>query len=113
MKHAISYLLQNAGQRLAFCLLAVTMCAIPALAQDDDEEVETTIKQPKRTEKVVQYETITIKGTVTDLATKKPLAGVQLQALGYIRYTAMTGEDGTFSIKGPTFATALYVHSPQ
>ena len=57
MKHAISYLLQNAGQRLAFCLLAVTMCAIPAIAQDDDEEVETTIKQPKRTEKAVQYET--------------------------------------------------------
>ena len=113
MKHAIYYLLQNAGQRLAFCLLAVTMCAIPAIAQDDDEEVETTIKQPKRTEKAVQYETITIKGTVTDLATKKPLAGVQLQALGYIRYTAMTGEDGTFSIKVPTFATALYVHSPQ
>ena len=113
MKHAISNLMQNAGQRLAFCLLVITMCAAPAFAQDDDtEEVETAIKQPKRTEKAVQYETVTIKGVVTDQATKKPLAGVQLQALGYIRYTAMTGEDGTFTIKVPVFATALYVHSP-
>lgn len=115
MKHTIFNDLQNAGQRLAFCLLFAAIAAAPAMAQDEDDidEVQTTIKQPKRNEKVAQYPTVTLQGVVTDQATKKPLSGVQLQALGQIRYTAMTDENGAFTIKVPTFTTALYVHSPQ
>ena len=53
----------------------------------------------------------TLKGKVVDHASKTPLAGIQLQALGNRRYTAMTDEDGTFSIKVPEYVTALYVHA--
>ena len=115
MKHTIFNDLQNAGQRLAFCLLFAAIATAPAMAQDEEDidEVQTTIKQPKRNEKVAQYPTVTLQGVVTDQATKKPLSGVQLQALGHIRYTAMTDENGAFTIKVPTFTTALYVHSPQ
>ena len=115
MKSTIFNLWQTASQRLVFCVLAFGFCAAPAFAQseDDEEEVETTIKQPTRKAIVAKYPTVTVRGIVTDQATGKPLAGVQLQALGYIRYTAMTEEDGKFAIKVPTFATALYVHSPQ
>ena len=36
-----------------------------------------------------------------------------IQALGDANYTAMTEENGEFVIKVPTFATSLYVHSPE
>ena len=116
MKSTIFNLLQNTSHRLVVCALVFGCCVAPAFAQSEDEEEEevvTTIKQPTRKAVSDKYPTIIIKGVVTDLATKKPLPGVQLQALGYVRYTAMTGEDGKFEIKVPAFATALYVHSPQ
>jgi TonB-linked SusC/RagA family outer membrane protein len=92
------------------------LCASPAFAQsedDDEDEVETAIKQPQRKAALVNYPTVTIKGTVCDQATGKPLSGIQLQAMGNVRYTAMTEEDGTFAIKVPVFVTSLYVHSPE
>ena len=115
MKSTIFRTLQDVSQRLFFCALAFGICVTPALAQDDDDEEETeaVIKQPKRKAATVNYPTMTLKGLVTDMATGKPLSGIQLQALGYKRYTAMTEEDGTFQIKVPTFTTALYVHASE
>ena len=116
MKSTIFNLWQTAGRRLLFCTLACALSVAPVMAQtedDDEEETETAIKQPKRKAVQANYPTVTIKGVVTDQATSKPLPGIQLQALGNIRYTAMTEEDGTFSIKVPVFATALYVFAPE
>lgn len=115
MKSTIINFMQKSSQRLFFCSIAFGLAVLPASAQseDDDAEEEITIKKPVKKEAVATYPVITLKGTVVDLATKKPLSGIQLQAVGYVRYTAMTEEDGTFSIKVPTFATALYVHAPE
>jgi TonB-linked SusC/RagA family outer membrane protein len=90
------------------------LAVLPASAQnEEEEEEEIAIKRPVKKETVSKYPVVTIKGMVTDLATKKPLSGIQLQVVGNIRYTAMTEEDGSFSIKVPTFATTLYVHAPE
>lgn len=117
MKSTIFFPWQNVSRRLLFCTVAFGLCASPVLAQnddDDEEETETAIKQPTRkTTNLVKYPTVTINGIVTEQGTGKPLSGIQLQALGYVRYTAMTGEDGKFSIKVPDFATSLYVHAPE
>ena len=117
MKSNIYNFAQKVSQRLAFCTLALGFFSMPVFAQSEDdeeyEEVETAIKQPVRKVDHKNYPTVTISGQVTDLATGKPLTGIQLQALGYVRYTAMTEEDGRFSIKVPTFSTALYVHAPE
>ena len=109
-------MMQNSSLRIVVCTLALGLSTATFAQTDDEEEeeVETSIKQPDRSKlKQASYPTITLKGTVTDLATKQPLAGIQLRALGYDRYTAMTDEDGSFAIKVPTFATALYVFAPQ
>ena len=116
MKSTIFNLWQTASQRLLFCVLASCFCALPAAAQsedDDEEEVETAVKQPAR--KVVKENSplVTLHGIVTDQATAKPLAGIQLQAIGHARYTAMTEEDGTFAIRVPEFVTSLYVYAPE
>ena len=116
MKSTIFNLAQTASRRLLLCTLALGLFTLPALAQSEDEEeeeVETAIKQPQRKAVQANYPTVTLTGIVTDQATGKPLSGIQLQALGYVRYTAMTDEDGTFTISVPEFATALYVHAPE
>ena len=115
MKSTIFNLWQTSSLRLLLCTMAFACCATPVLAQseDEDEEVETDIKQPVRKIVHAAYPTVTVKGRVTDQATRKPLAGIQLQALGNVRYTAMTEEDGSFTIKVPEFATALYVYAPE
>ena len=115
MKSTIFNLWQTVSRRLLLCTLVFGFCALPAMAQsedeDDEEDVE-DIKQPVRKAVSDKYPVITLKGVVTDQATGQPLVGIQLQALGYIRYTAMTDENGIFTIKVPEFTTSLYVHSP-
>ncbi len=116
MKSTIFNPWQTVSRRLLFCTLVFALGTMPMMAQSEDEEEEEeveTIKQPVRKAVKDKYPTVTIHGVVTDQATKQPLAGIQLQALGHIRYTAMTEEDGTFAIRVPEFATALYVHAPE
>jgi len=97
--------------------LLLISCPAAVYAQfeeEEEEEVENGIKQPDRS-KIRQdnYPTVILKGKVIDQATGNALSGIQLRALGFDRYTAMTEEDGTFAIKVPVFTTALYVFSPE
>lgn len=55
------------------------------------------------------YKMKEVTGRVFDAATKKPLAGIRVQALNNRRYTAMTNEEGEYTIKVPEFVTSLYV----
>lgn len=116
MKRTIFNILQPNGLRFVVCALAITL-SMGAFAQSDDEDMdeqETTLKKTKRSEiKLKDYPMMSVKGVVTDQATGKALAGIQLRSLASDRYTAMTDENGAFTIKVPTFTTALYVHSPQ
>jgi len=94
MKRTIFNFLQTTVQRMAVCALVLGLPSV-AFAQSEDEEFEeeeeTAIKQPSRSQiQQVNYPTVTLKGVVTDQATGKPLSGIQLQALGMSRYTAMT-----------------------
>ena len=100
---------------LYFSILSMLCLGMPAYAQDDDvdDDDDVQVVYKKKTVKVPTYPTVEVKGQCVDAATKKPLAGVMIQALNDKNYTAMTEEDGTFVIKVPTFATALYVHAPE
>jgi hypothetical protein len=99
---------------LIFSFLNFIIITTPAIAQDDDATSEETTTQKKITRVVVpSYPTKEVRGICIDAATKAPLAGIMLSALGNDNYTAMTGDNGEFVIKVPVYATALYVHSPQ
>ncbi len=113
MKSTILNRIQLPNLRFAICALALGLCAAPVLAQDADES-EAKAKITKRAgNKAPEYPMMTVKGIVLDQASKAPLAGIQLQALGHNRYTAMTNEKGEFTIKLPTFITSLYVFAPE
>lgn len=104
--------LQKVGLRLILCASVLCFSTVAFAQSDFDEDMHITGPKHKRAVKL-NYPTVTVRGTVVDQATKKPLSGVQLQSLGNNMYTAMTKEDGSFSIKVPVFTTSLYVHSPQ
>ena len=117
-KQSIIWKMTHTITVIGYCLLVIGLfCPTTVFAQsedDEEEEEETTIKQPSRSQlKQANYPTVTLKGMVTDQATGKSLSGIQLQALGYPRYTAMTDDDGSFAITVPVFATSLYVHAPE
>ena len=102
--------------RILYISIFGMLCmGMPAFAQDDDAQDEDVVTAPKKKAAKVlpSYPTMEVKGTCVDAVTKKPLAGILIQALNDKNYTAMTEEDGTFTIKVPTFATALYVHAPE
>lgn len=119
MKNTISnYLLSKVfGVGLSLFFLAG---ATPLYAQDDatyddedeDAEEQVIIKRPI-VAKTPTYKMREAKGIVYDAATRKPLAGVRVQALNDPRYTAMTGADGKYTISVPVFTTALYLSTEQ
>ncbi len=116
MKNTMIDRLQRQSLRLSLCALAMCFCSV-AWAQDgagatEDSEF-TGFKAPQR--KVVEEKNrlISISGIVIDEVTKAPIAGVRVQTLGDNRYTAMTNEKGSFTIKVPDFASALYVEVPR
>jgi len=114
MKSTIYSFLQRQSLRLSLCALALMVSSV-SFAQEEleDEEESTAIKAPKRTQVVDNNPTINVRGIVIDDATKLPLAGVRVQTLNDNRYAAMTDDEGKFTIKVPTFATALYLQVPQ
>ncbi len=119
MKHTVYKMIQKSFLRNAFCLAAI-IASMPAVAQyevnesfSESEQVETPKPLRRQAMPKENYEMKTIKGLVMDEASKSPLAGIQVRMLGNNRYTAMSDDDGTFVIKVPVFATALYVHSSE
>lgn len=56
---------------------------------------------------------VEVKGIVIDEVSKTPLPGVMVKTLQNDKYTAMTGDDGTFTIMVPVHSTSLYIYSPE
>ena len=86
------------------------MGVIPALAQDESEiavEDAPTAQVKKIKKPVKNYPMKEVKGKVVDAATGEPLAGVQIKSYNNSFYTAMTNEEGVYTIKVPTFITSL------
>lgn len=104
---------------IIFSLLCSLGTTMPAMAQDDFDEdnTEEMARQQNIRQRYAQdnrvYKLTTIKGRTLDLSTKSPVSGIQIQAMGQPRFTAMSDENGCFEIKIPEFVTALYVHAPE
>lgn len=99
--------------RAGFCLFMLSSaCALPAQAAEtatNDSVAAAPVAKKANADKYVMRE---ISGTVLDAATKEPMPGVRVQALDNRLYTAMTDENGKYTLRAPEFVTALYVSCP-
>lgn len=97
------------------CLsLLLTLPAVCFAQYDDDEYVEDTTVVVRFSRKAVKKDepTRTITGRVVSQEGHTPLAGVLVQSIAGTGYSALTEEDGTFSVKVPLYASALDVTIP-
>ncbi len=80
-------------------------------AQDDytDEEEDDTPAVRTFTVKQKKYETRVVRGQVLDAATRQPVAGAIVRAAEIDGYSVLTEDNGSYELKAPVFATALYV----
>ena len=96
-----------------FAAMMLFVGSLPLAAQDDAEAdaAATTVEtaRKKQAKPAKNYPTIDIKGKVVDATTGEALAGAQLQAYNNNHYTAMTDENGEYTIKVPEFVTSLAV----
>lgn len=100
---------------LSLAFLVAFGAGMPLYAQNDEaagKEQQGTVKG-KVIVKAPAYPMKVVRGVCRDAATKAPLGGIMVRALGNASYTAMTDSTGGFTIKVPAFSTALYVHAPQ
>lgn len=101
--------------RASVCLFMLSGTTV-LMAQDDvdaagddaiEEDSVVAKKKPKKID-LPTYEMKSVSGKVVDASTGEGLAGVRVQALNNKLYTAMTEEDGSYTISVPKFVTALY-----
>ena len=87
--------------------------AFPAvvMAQDEDDDYNTK-PQKVLVRKQMDYDTKTVKGRVVNALTKAPVPGVIIRTSEIEGYSKVTGEDGTYEMKVPTFTSALSVEAP-
>ena len=114
MKNTVFNILTQQALRTAVCLVFLSG-SFAVYAQDEAQEAPDTVKAVKMRPKKVEptYEMRTVKGSVIDGATKSAMGGVRVQALGNSRYSALTEEDGTFTLQVPVFVSVLYVYAPE
>lgn len=88
---------------------------LSVFAQDDTDEEDLDFVKPKRTLTVKKqnYETRTVKGKVLDATTGKPVAGAIVRAAEIDGYSVLTEDDGSYELKLPVFASAIYVNTPE
>lgn len=104
--------LMQGALRTGVCLFMLSgACVLSAQTPEKADSAAAGVTTPAaKTNKAPQYEMKEIQGVVYDGATKKPLAGVKVQALNNRFYSAMTEDDGKYTIRVPEFVDVLYIN---
>ena len=87
---------------------------LAVVAQDEvmEEEVDTTVVRRIHKTAKKQEPTREITGRVVSQLNHTPLAGVLVQSIAGEGYSALTDEDGTFTLKVPLYSSAIDVTIP-
>lgn len=81
---------------------------LPVQAQDDDAPVAHKAAAKPQWQGVLR----TVKGSVVDAATGKPVAGAMVGAAGIAGFSVLTDDDGSYQLSVPTITTQLEVTAP-
>ncbi len=85
--------------------------ALPMSERVQAEELNDSLRA-QRAKQTVKEATRALQGRVLAAAGKVPLAGVMVKTVGIDGYSALTQEDGKFSLSVPLYATALEFSAP-
>lgn len=98
---------------IALPLLMLLPLSVVAQVEDtvEEEDVIETLGRRLQT-KQKQYPTREVSGRVLNATTSMPLTGALVTADGVEGYSTLTEDDGTFTLKVPTFTTSLYITMP-
>lgn len=106
--------LMQGALRTGVCLFMLSgACVLSAQTPEVADTVANyTEESPVVTKKksAPQYKMKEVSGYVFDGATGNPLAGVKVQALNNSFYSAITEDDGKYSIQVPEFVQVLYIN---
>jgi TonB-linked SusC/RagA family outer membrane protein len=96
-------MIKKYNYRLNICIgLFAWFCLTPLSAQETTESPQDSLQTAHL---------ITIKGQILDAATQSPVLGAKIQSQDE-QYSAMSDEDGRFSIQIPGYLNQLYVSAP-
>jgi TonB-linked SusC/RagA family outer membrane protein len=101
MKHKTTII---RGLIISVCFVSIAMTGSPLSAQENTNA--TAVR-----ETVQASRTITVSGWVGDAATRSPLLGAKVQSKDR-KYSAMTDEEGRFSIQIPDYLNQLQITAP-
>lgn len=100
--------------RGGICLFMLSgSCVLSAQTVADGSATDSVAPVTVRKATVPKYEMKEISGRVYDAATKQPLGGIRVQALNNRLYSAITDDDGSYTIKVPVFVNSLYIASEE
>ncbi len=99
-------------KRYKFYCLALLMAGyLPGMAQDTVEPDTSGVRQVREVRKI-EVKTRPVQGRVCSISGNVPLAGALVSVSGYDGFSTLTGEDGTFRMEVPEYATALNIKAP-
>lgn len=94
---------------------AMGFTSLSATAQEEEADQPTVTYNRRAADKAKEdkkYEMQEVSGCITDNATGMPMGGVRVQSLGNERYSCLTDEDGTYTLRCPVFVKSLYIYAP-
>ncbi|MCF0243880.1 MAG: SusC/RagA family TonB-linked outer membrane protein [Bacteroidaceae bacterium] len=98
-------------RHILFGLTLLMACPTIVCAQDN-QDAEQVVKAVKREVNKPKYETRVIKGKVVYAATGEPISGALVAANGIDGYSALTDDNGEYTVKVPTFASSIFITYP-
>ena len=95
-----------------YCLALLMAGALGAYAQE--EAATDTLSAAERPANAIKknVKTRPVSGRVCSVSAGTPLPGALVSVSGYEGYSTLTGEDGTYKLEVPEYATALKVTAP-
>ena len=98
---------------ILFGLTLLMAFPLAVVAQDDDTDEEVEAADVRSiAPKQKQYETRTIRGQVLDATTQTPVAGAIVRAADIDGYSVLTEDDGSYELRLPVFASAVFITTP-
>lgn len=93
-------------------IYSLLFATLPLGMWAQEAETDSDVSVIKVAKSRITVPTHPVKGRVLDASTRQPLSGISVKAYNDERFSAMSDEDGSFTIQIPDFVTSLTFYAP-